>query len=288
MIKNNRKLFVVPLVLLMAGLGGYVWFGHTPKTQKIKDTAMATVESVWQATKNVPASPETEFEEPVVVEASSPQGSSEGCQFRADVCDRVNAYRELVNHWLDTGGWTDQRQEKFLVLKPTSNERPCIREKVDGTDDHICWNNVHFVPQHLYSDEVLRELSDTDPIATVILADRNMSRGEEKIGAAMYLRAAKMTGKPGPLVRFASNNRSFGSFGADLEYLNDRQPDPLELQITTYVYSLVADSLGYPLPASPEIRDRLQQADVPENLIQHAETTLHDQLLAYIRDDQVM
>ena len=281
---KNLNLFALSFALLIAGGVGYVWLADSDSQSSLANSPeeAAFVSKLWETPKKpIEAPPQTEVSKDQM-ESGSPD---ENCPFRPDVCDNLQAHQEAISHWLDTGGWTEERQEKFFVLKPTTDEKPCVREKIDGTDDYICWNNVGYVPQYLYSDEVLKELSDTDPVATVILADRTMRAGDKKLGAAMYLRAAKMTGKPGPLVRFASKNGAFSRPGELMVYEYENYVQPIELQVTTYVYGLVADSMGYPLPLGPDIRNSLVNADVSAELIRHAETSLHDQLLSYVTGD---
>lgn len=146
-------------------------------------------------------------------------------------------YREL---WLDPNYQTIA-EERFNVIPNISAEgrEACVQLMIDGRI--LCWNEYGYHPYLTYEVDQLREMASTDAAAAealVILLP--ISNRQERMQYA--LEASRLSGKSGPIMRFAY------SFSPDRT-----SPRYFDEMLDRYAIAVAGESLGYPYRLSREL-----------------------------------
>lgn len=149
-------------------------------------------------------------------------------------------------------------QERFHVLK----QQPGVREE-EGCElapapegEALCWNEWGYHPYLTLELAALRSMASSDALASEALSIRS-SDGEASLYYAVQ--ASRLSGKPGPIVRYLSRH----SRSPDLDTDNTEQ-------LRRYMLALVVDEMGYPYRHSAEIAWRLELEGVTQETINDA------------------
>lgn len=152
-------------------------------------------------------------------------------------------YREL---WLDP----DVEQiikERFDVIPRIElpDGEVCDPIEIDG--DQVCWNQYGHHPYLAYDLDDLRRMAESDAVAAEALSLR---LPQEKMHERLHyaLLASKLSGKSGPIMRFAY------SFTPDKD-----SPDYAEQLLDRYAIALTAEGMGYPYRFSREIENHIRR-----------------------------
>lgn len=152
-------------------------------------------------------------------------------------------YREL---WLRSD--VEQLiQERFDVIPRVelADGEVCDPIKFDG--GHVCWNQYGHHPYLAYDLDDLRRMAESDAVAAEALSLR---LPQEKMHERLHyaLLASKLSGKSGPIMRFAY------SFTPDKD-----SPDYAEQLLDRYAIALTAEGMGYPYRFSREIENHIRR-----------------------------
>ncbi len=146
-------------------------------------------------------------------------------------------YRDL---WLDPD-YQRIAEERFNVIPKISDEsgQACVPLDFDGRI--ICWNEYGYHPYLTYDVDELRQMAATDAAAAEALVFRlPHDNRQERMHYA--LEASRLSGKSGPIMRFAY------SFTPDAS-----SPQYLDEMLDRYAIALAGESLGYPYRLSREL-----------------------------------
>lgn len=148
--------------------------------------------------------------------------------------DRGLIDERYVDLWLEDD-YLDVVQQRFYVLQRDRQAREndgCDLHEVEGGQP-VCWNEWGYDPYLGYGLDTLEAMAETDAPAAAALALR---LGDRETSLYYALRAATLSGRPGPLVRFLSSRN---------EPADD--PDRHRRQLLeSYVLALLIDDMGYP------------------------------------------
>ena len=146
-------------------------------------------------------------------------------------------YRDL---WLDPD-YHRIAEERFNVIPRggISADEACVPLELDG--EILCWNEYGYHPYLTYEMEDLRQMASTDAEAAEALAIRlpKENRSERMHYA---LEASRLSGKSGPIMRFAY------SLNPDAE-----SPRYFDEMLDRYAIAVAGESLGYPYRLSREL-----------------------------------
>ncbi|MEM7504520.1 MAG: hypothetical protein AAF417_20960 [Pseudomonadota bacterium] len=141
-------------------------------------------------------------------------------------------------------------QEQFHVLKQAPlapEEEACDRHDIEHARS-VCWNRWGYEPYFTYEIATLQSMAESDAVAAATLAIRL-----EDEDARLYyaIRSTRLSGKPGPLVRYLTMHAS--------------TPDPQtanDALLRRYALALIVDDMGYPYRYSVGLAQDLERADV--------------------------
>ncbi len=152
-------------------------------------------------------------------------------------------YREL---WLDPD-YERIAEERFNVIPKVSTEdgEACVPLELDESD--ICWNEYGYHPYLTYDLETLRQLASSEAAAAEALSIR-LPRGNVSERLHFSLQASRLSGKSGPIMRFAYT------------FVPDRNsPHYRDQMLDRYALALAGEALGYPYRLSRELELQIQR-----------------------------
>lgn len=152
-------------------------------------------------------------------------------------------YREL---WLDPD--VEQViQERFDVIPRIELPDGEVCDPIEFDGGHVCWNQYGHHPYLAYDLDDLRHMAESDAVAAEALSLRLAEENHhERLHYALL--ASKLSGKSGPIMRFAY------SFTPDKD-----SPDFADQLLDRYAIALTAEGMGYPYRFSREIEDHIRR-----------------------------
>ncbi len=177
--------------------------------------------------------------------------------------------------YADMGEGDPRFQERFFVLPRhgVSDSEGCAKITMQE-DTHACWNDYHYHPYFAYDVSALRQLAESDAAAAAVLALKLQSVSPDET-LFFKLRAAQLSGKPGPLVSYLQTHRT---------YFDDQMSKILNVDETLELYAiaLVVDSMGYPYIQTTERAALLNHYGISNYLQEKAEAN-SERILAELR-----
>lgn len=152
--------------------------------------------------------------------------------------------------------YLDAVQEQFHVLKQAPlapEEENCDRQDVEYGRS-VCWNRWSYEPYFTYELATLQSMAESDPVAAATLAIR-MEDEEARLYYAV--RATRLSGKPGPLVRYLTMHADASAPQGAGDALLRR-----------YALALIVDEMGYPYRYSVGLANDLERAEIPREEIE--------------------
>ena len=149
-------------------------------------------------------------------------------------------------------------QEQFHVLKQAPlapEEEACDRHDIEHGRP-VCWNRWGYEPYFTYEIATLQSMAENDAVAAATLAIR---LEDEEARLYYAIRSTRLSGKPGPLVRYLT--------------MHANTPDPQtanDALLRRYALALIVDDMGYPYRYSVGLAQDLERADVSSDEVDHS------------------
>ncbi len=146
-------------------------------------------------------------------------------------------YRDL---WLDPD-YQRIAEERFNVIPRVaqSSDEACIPLELDG--EVLCWNEYGYHPYLAYEIDELRQMAATDAAAAEALVFR-LPYNNQRERMQYALEASRLSGKSGPIMRFAYSITP-----------NANSPRYFDEMLDRYAIAVAGESLGYPYRLSREL-----------------------------------
>ena len=152
-------------------------------------------------------------------------------------------YRDL---WLEPD-YQRIAEERFNVIPKVaaSSDEGCVPLELDG--EIMCWNEYGYHPYLTYELEDLRQMASTDAAAAEALVFR-LPHSDQSERMRYALEASRLSGKSGPIMRFAYS-------------LSPRPESPryFDEMLDRYAIALAGESMGYPYRLSRELEIMIRQ-----------------------------
>ncbi len=146
-------------------------------------------------------------------------------------------YRDL---WLDPD-YQRIAEEQFNVIPKVANSTDEGCEPLELNDEILCWNEYGYHPYLTYDIGELRQMASTDAAAAEALAIL-LPHKDQRERMHFALEASRLSGKSGPIMRFAY---SLTPDASSPHYFDD--------MLDRYAIALAGESLGYPYRLSREL-----------------------------------
>ena len=234
----NRKGILLISVL---AFGLVLSLALIPKKPQV--TAKDTVGIEDAAQQEVPAAPGIEeTESAVAAAADAPAGMDEATVDRLIARGFIpREYREL---WLDPDA-EKIIQERFDVIPRVELPKGEVCAPIEFDGGHVCWNRYGHHPYLAYDLDALRHRAESDAVAAEALSLRLPHENlHERLHYALL--ASKLSGKSGPIMRFAY------SFTPD-----KNSPDYADQLLDRYAIALTAEAMGFPYRLSRELENHI-------------------------------
>ena len=146
-------------------------------------------------------------------------------------------YRDL---WLDPD-YQRIAEERFNVIPKVaaSTDEGCVPLELDG--EIMCWNEYGYHPYLTYDIDELRQMASTDAAAAEALVFR-LPYSDQSERMHYALEASRLSGKSGPIMRFAYSLTP-----------NAESPRYFDEMLDRYAIAVAGESLGYPYRLSREL-----------------------------------
>ncbi len=172
-------------------------------------------------------------------------GSAMSAEQVDDLIARGFVPREYRALWLDPD-YQRIAEEQFNVIPKVAaaDGESCVPLAFDS--ETICWNEYGYHPYLTYAIDDLRQMAGTDAAAAEALVFR---LPEENLRERMHyaLEASRLSGKSGPIMRFAYSFTPDASSENYFDQMLDR-----------YAIAVAGESLGYPYRLSRELELRIR------------------------------
>ena len=230
------------LVSIVAAAAVGIALGYMLLTPEPSDERQPPVASAPAANTPTPAdeAPVATGPEPAVAAGPEPAAADMTEERLDDLIRRGFIPAEYRDLWLDPD-YQRIAEERFNVIPKVarSSDDGCARLELGG--EAVCWNEYGYHPYLTYAIEELRQMASTDAAAAealVFLLPRENRR--ERMQYA--LEASRLSGKSGPIMRFAY------SFTPDAN-----SPRYFDEMLDRYAIAAAGESFGYPYRLSREL-----------------------------------
>ncbi len=233
----KRKMFVlVPIIAVVATLG-YVSLQPGPDTIAPPSATAEQNDQLDSASRDAGAVSDE------LIEPASVIGIAENVDRLIQRGFIPEEYRDL---WLDPD-YERIAEQRFNVIPKVATEdgEACVPLELDESE--LCWNEYGYHPYLTYDLDTLRQLASTEAAAAEALSFR-LPRDNVSERLHFSLQASRLSGKSGPIMRFAY------TFVPD-----ESSPHYLDQMLDRYAIALAGEALGYPYRLSRELELQIQR-----------------------------